>query len=194
PKKAKTATPPALRLVESPPVKPAEPPRPEPIRVHDNTVNPTAAGVLDRIRISEALREHYVPTTSDGDGGYYRDDLSDAKLATMLDMPAAWITERREVMLFGADVNEHTASRGEAVEALRAEISDLKALQDKLFDDGALEVEAIERRQTERLAKIQQDTKALLDAAAAKVADAAAEIESRIVAFEQRVRALEGGR
>lgn len=194
-KKAKAETAPKLRLVETPPApKAAEPERATPVLIHDNTVNPTAAGVMDRIRISEALREHYVPTTSDGEGGYYRDDLSDARLAAMLGMPAAWVTERREVLLFGEDVNEQTSSTHEAVQSLLAEVGALKALQDKLFDDGALEVEAIEQRQAELLAKIQQDTKSLLDAAAAKVADAAAEIESRIVEFEQRVRALAGGR
>lgn len=166
------------------------PATPAPQAIHDNTVNPTAAGVLDRLKISEALNEHYVRATSNGEGGYYKENFSDQSLADLLGVPAAWIEERREAMLFGPDVNEHTSKDAEEIEALMQEIKDLKAAQERLFDAGAAEVSDIEARQAALLERIKTDTQDLLSAAAEKVAAEVARMEDRVVDIEQRLRAV----
>lgn len=166
------------------------PATPAPQAIHDNTVNPTAAGVLDRLKISEALNEHYVRATSNGEGGYYKENFSDQSLADLLGVPAAWIEERREAMLFGPDVNEHTSKDAEEIEALMQEIKDLKAAQERLFDAGAAEVSDIEARQAALLERIKADTQDLLSAAAEKVAAEVARMEDRVIDIEQRLRAV----
>ncbi|UTC28825.1 hypothetical protein MARCHEWKA_03130 [Brevundimonas phage vB_BpoS-Marchewka] len=194
-KASKKAAKPVLRLVESSspqtpkPEKPMNA-RPAPMPIHDNTVTPTAPGVLDRLKISEALNEHYVRATSNGEGGYYIGDFSDAGLAALLGVPAEWVAERREAMLYGPDVNEATSQDALEIEALKDEVKVLKTLQEKLFDDGAHEVEQIEARQSALMAQIKDDTKAMLDAASEKVASQAAVIEDRVVDLEQRLHAL----
>lgn len=166
------------------------PAKPAPQAIHDNTTAPTAAGIMDRIKIAEALEQHYVRTTSAGEGGYYRGDFSDKALAETLNVPQAWIAERREAMLFGEDVNENTSKDAEEIAALVQEINTLKAAQNRLFDDGANEVSQIEARQAALMERIAQDTKKLLDAASEKVADEVARIETRVSEVDRRIAAL----
>ncbi|USN14686.1 hypothetical protein DOMOVOI_02120 [Brevundimonas phage vB_BpoS-Domovoi] len=193
-KAVRASAPPRLRLVEPAPQTPKpETPmnaKPAPMPIHDNTVTPSAPGVLDRIKIGEALNDHYVRATSNGEGGYYAGDFSDAALADLLGVPAEWVAERREAMLYGPDINETSSQDALEIEAMKDEVKALKTLQEKLFDDGAHEVEQIEARQSALMEQIKVDTKVMLDAAAEKVSNQAAAIEDRVIDLEQRLHAL----
>lgn len=92
-----------------------------PMPANDDT-GPRASTLAQRREIRDYLDANY-----DDDNGRWRGDLSDRKVAELLGMPRAWITQVRD-SVFGPDINEVQAKEREVDAQTLKQLADLEGI------------------------------------------------------------------
>lgn len=98
----------------------------------------------DKRRIREELFAHYLE-----DKGCWSGAHSDRSVAATLKVPFAWVSQMRDALGFGPDVNESGTAWRTEIDALKA---DILAAQDRILTEAAAVAETL----SQRLAKLER--------------------------------------
>lgn len=182
-KAAKKSSPAPTVKVKNEPVLPIETPKVR--ELYEAPSTPRSRSAKEARAIRDALDIHY-----DEERERYKGDMSDRKLAAQLNMPAAWVAELRDLNGYGPDRNESGGEIARELETMRQALKELGEEESRIFTESTKERETIEAFQREQFARMERETRALLDRFDTQTTEKLAKAETRRKEIETRIGAL----
>ncbi|UTC28175.1 hypothetical protein GURKE_01440 [Brevundimonas phage vB_BpoS-Gurke] len=155
--------------------------------LYEAPATPRSRSSKESRMIRDALDVHY-----DEDRERYQGDMSDRKLAEQLNVPAAWVSELRELNGYGPDRNAAGGEIARELETMRQALKELDEGESRIFANLTKEREAIESFQRTQFARMEEETRSMLDRFDHQTTERLAAAETRRKEIENRIAQLAG--